>query len=198
MDKKNKRKLNALGLYLQKRSINKAEVCRKIGISTTRMTWLCYEPIMYLRASELILIAKAIKVDPAEMLYELVGHLELIDTNSDLSGQEKSNIEIADIIKVKPNIFAEFELTKQDIFRIGIILSFSKDGKTDDEILIHLAMNRKSSNFIKTLKASVAGQWLELNQSRINGKLVNTYTTTEEGKKVLRLEKDSDSKTEEN
>lgn len=189
MAKSSKRKLNALGEYLERRSVNKAEVCRKTGIHPTRMTWLCYESIIYLRASELQLIAKAIKVDPGEMLNDLLGHLELKEIDSNLSDQEKLNLQILELLKLNDNLLNKFELTFQDINRISTILAFSIERKTDEEILAYLGLLRKSSNFVKTLKACVVAGWLKLTQSQSKGELINFYTTTEEGKQAIQLPK---------
>ncbi|TCD04000.1 helix-turn-helix domain-containing protein [Pedobacter psychroterrae] len=70
--------LTDLGLYLGKRSINKAEVCNKTGISKTRMSRLTTQTNAFLRASELYLIALAIEVDPAVLQKELYGNLKLL------------------------------------------------------------------------------------------------------------------------
>lgn len=182
-----KRELNALGTYLQKRSINKAEVCRKTRIHPSHMTELCYSSKLNIKASELLLIAKAIKVEPAIMLNDLFGHLQLELSTSNLSLQEKIDLHIVDLIKAKHVQLAVLELTIQDINRISSILSFSIKGKTDDEILNYLGLQRKSSNFVKTLKACIMARWLDFKQSQNNGELVNTYTTTDEGKKALQV-----------
>ncbi|PZX59356.1 putative transcriptional regulator [Algoriphagus ratkowskyi] len=60
--------MTRLGEYLEKRSINKSEVSRKIGVMPQRLTELSKNPGAHLRASELYLIAKAIGADPCEML----------------------------------------------------------------------------------------------------------------------------------
>jgi DNA-binding Xre family transcriptional regulator len=60
--------MTELGLYLAKKSINKAEVSRKTGISASRLSELTLKPNSHLRAKELYLIALAIDVDPCELL----------------------------------------------------------------------------------------------------------------------------------
>jgi DNA-binding Xre family transcriptional regulator len=60
--------MTELGLYLAKKSINKAEVSRKTGISASRLSELTLNPGAHLRAKELYLIALAIDVDPCELL----------------------------------------------------------------------------------------------------------------------------------
>lgn len=71
--------MTRLGIYLAKRSINKAEVARKTGLSTKRLSELSLNENTKLKASELYLIALAIKVSPAEFLEEMCGDLKLID-----------------------------------------------------------------------------------------------------------------------
>lgn len=60
--------MTELGLFLAKKSINKAEVARKTGIRTNRIGELTLNPEAHLRAKELYLIALAIDVDPCELL----------------------------------------------------------------------------------------------------------------------------------
>jgi DNA-binding Xre family transcriptional regulator len=60
--------MTELGLYLGKKSINKAEVSRKTGISASRLSELTLKEGSHLRAKELYLIALAIDVDPCELL----------------------------------------------------------------------------------------------------------------------------------
>jgi putative transcriptional regulator len=60
--------MTELGLFLTKKSINKAEVSRKTGISASRMSELTLNAGSHLRARELYLIALAVDVDPCELL----------------------------------------------------------------------------------------------------------------------------------
>ena len=69
--------MTALGEILQKKSIKKADVSRKTGISTSRLTELSRNESTKLSANELYLIALAIDVSPAEILSEVCGHLKL-------------------------------------------------------------------------------------------------------------------------
>jgi len=66
-----------LGIYFTKKSISKAEVSRKTGISKPRLSELTLKPSAHLRAKELYLIALAIDVDPCEMLNEMYGQIKL-------------------------------------------------------------------------------------------------------------------------
>lgn len=69
--------MTKLGLYLAKKSINKAEVSRKTGISKSRMSQLSSNESTKLRADELYLIALAIDVDSCEILQEVCGDIKL-------------------------------------------------------------------------------------------------------------------------
>lgn len=69
--------MTKLGLYLAKKSINKAEVSRKTGISKSRLSQLSSNDTTKLRAEELYVIALAIDVDPCEVLKELYSEIVL-------------------------------------------------------------------------------------------------------------------------
>ena len=60
--------MTELGLFFAKKSINKADVSRKTGISASRLSELTLNADTHLRAKELYLIALAIDVDPCELL----------------------------------------------------------------------------------------------------------------------------------
>ena len=66
-----------LGLYLAKKSINKAEVSRRTGISKSRLSQLSSNTSTQLRADELYLIALSIDIHPGEMFMELFKDLKL-------------------------------------------------------------------------------------------------------------------------
>jgi DNA-binding Xre family transcriptional regulator len=63
-----KETLTPLGLFLAKKSVNKADVARKTGLSTYRISQLSINTKSHLRVDELFLIALAIEADPAELL----------------------------------------------------------------------------------------------------------------------------------
>ena len=63
--------MTELGLYLAKKSISKAGVSEKTGISRSRLSELTLNESTHLRAKELYQIALAIDVDPCEVLNEL-------------------------------------------------------------------------------------------------------------------------------
>jgi DNA-binding Xre family transcriptional regulator len=69
--------MTRLGLYLAQKSINKAEVARKTGLTKARMNELTLNDRSHLRAEELYLIALAIGVIPGELLEALYGELKL-------------------------------------------------------------------------------------------------------------------------
>tara|TARA_R110000744_G_scaffold346969_1_gene452523 strand:+ start:414 stop:632 length:219 start_codon:yes stop_codon:yes gene_type:complete len=66
-----------LGLYLAKKSINKAEVARRTGLSKSRLSQLSSNESTKLRVDELYLIALAIDVEPSELLNEVCKGLRL-------------------------------------------------------------------------------------------------------------------------
>jgi putative transcriptional regulator len=69
--------MTELGLFLAKKSINKAEVSRRTGISKSRLSQLSSNESTKLRADELYLIALAIDIEPCEVFKEVCGHLRL-------------------------------------------------------------------------------------------------------------------------
>ena len=70
--------MTPLGEILAKRSVNKSMVARRTGLSKARMNELTLTPTAKLRADELYLIAKAIDMEPCELLTALYGHLQLV------------------------------------------------------------------------------------------------------------------------
>ncbi len=60
--------MTELGLFLAKKTVNKAEVSRRTGISTSRLSELSLKESAHLRVKELYLIALAIDVPPSELL----------------------------------------------------------------------------------------------------------------------------------
>lgn len=71
--------MTSLGLYLTKKSVNRAMVSRRTGISQARLSQLSSNESTRLRADELYLIALAIDVDPGELLKEVFKSLKLPD-----------------------------------------------------------------------------------------------------------------------
>lgn len=71
--------MTSLGLYLTKKSVNRAMVSRRTRISQARLSQLASNKSTKLRADELYLIALAIDIDPGEMFKEIFEDLELED-----------------------------------------------------------------------------------------------------------------------
>jgi len=69
--------MTPLGVYLTKKSVNRALVSKRTGISQARLSQLSLNESTKLRADELYLIALAIDVDPGEMFMELHQDLKL-------------------------------------------------------------------------------------------------------------------------
>ncbi len=72
--------MTTFGDYLSKKSIKKAEVSRKTGISTARLSELSHNESTNLKAEELYLVALAIGVKPSEILNNVCSHLKLKPT----------------------------------------------------------------------------------------------------------------------
>ncbi len=73
--------MTRLGEYLGKRSVNRAAVSRKTGISKTRLSELANNTGTKLRADELYLIALAIEADPCELLKYVCEDVSLEETS---------------------------------------------------------------------------------------------------------------------
>lgn len=69
--------MTKLGIYLAQKSVNKAEVARKTGLTKARMNELTLNERSHLRAEELYLIALAIDVKPCDLLEGLFGGLKM-------------------------------------------------------------------------------------------------------------------------
>ena len=71
--------MTELGLYLAKKSVSKAAVSNRTGLSRARISELTLNKSTHLRARELYLIALAIDVDPCEVLKEIYGDVKLVN-----------------------------------------------------------------------------------------------------------------------
>lgn len=60
--------MTRFGEYLKMKSANKAEISRKTGIGTNRLSELSTKTSTKVRGEEIYLVARAIDVDPCEML----------------------------------------------------------------------------------------------------------------------------------
>jgi len=66
-----------LGAFFDDRSINRAEIARKTGISNQRLSELSNNSSANLRADELYLIALSLGINPCSLLDLLCRHLNL-------------------------------------------------------------------------------------------------------------------------
>lgn len=71
--------MTEIGLYLTKKSVNKAEISRRTGISKARLTQLSNNSTTKLTADELWKIALSIDVDPCDLIKEVCGSIKLIN-----------------------------------------------------------------------------------------------------------------------
>ncbi|MEO7989264.1 MAG: helix-turn-helix transcriptional regulator [Chryseolinea sp.] len=70
-------KMTLIGEFLAKKSINRASISRKTGISPARLSELSNKESARLTAEELYLIALAIGVNPGELLEYVCTDLKL-------------------------------------------------------------------------------------------------------------------------
>jgi len=69
--------MTEIGKLLDKKSVNKAEISRKTGISTSRLSELSLKSSTRLTAEELYLIALAIDAEPSTVLREVCKKITL-------------------------------------------------------------------------------------------------------------------------
>lgn len=69
--------MTEIGKLLDKKSVNKAEISRRTGISASRLSELSLKTSTRLTAEELYLISLAIDIEPVEVLEEVCKHLKL-------------------------------------------------------------------------------------------------------------------------
>jgi putative transcriptional regulator len=70
--------MTELGEFFNKKSVNKAEVSRRTGISTSRLSELSLKESTRLTVEELYLIALSIDTDPSIVLEEVCKNIKLI------------------------------------------------------------------------------------------------------------------------
>lgn len=70
-------KLTKLGKFFEDRSLNKAAIARKTGLSKNRLSQLSINPEAQVKAEELYLIALAAGVEPGVLLEVVCGGMEL-------------------------------------------------------------------------------------------------------------------------
>ena len=71
--------MTRLGLYLTKRSVNKSDLARKIGVTKQRIDILCNNEKSKLLMTEAYRIALALQVDLADFVEEICGDQQLND-----------------------------------------------------------------------------------------------------------------------
>lgn len=69
--------MTEIGKFLNKKSVNKAEIARRTGISTSRLSELSLNESTRFTVEELYLIALAIDTKPAIVLEEVCKNLKL-------------------------------------------------------------------------------------------------------------------------
>ena len=72
--------MTSLGLYLSKKSINKANVSRITGITQSRLSRLSRDEKSKLTAEELHLLTIALEIEPSELLSALFKNVKLQET----------------------------------------------------------------------------------------------------------------------
>ena len=70
--------MTEIGKFLDKKSVNKAEISRRTGISTSRLSELSLKESTRLTVEELYLIALAIDTNPSIVLYEICKNVQLV------------------------------------------------------------------------------------------------------------------------
>lgn len=73
--------MTEIGKFLNKKSVNKAEISRRTGISTSRLSELSLKESTRLTVEELYLIALAIDTDPSIVLNEVCKNIKLENDN---------------------------------------------------------------------------------------------------------------------
>ncbi|WP_421946599.1 helix-turn-helix domain-containing protein [Phaeodactylibacter xiamenensis] len=69
--------ITEIGKLLDRTSVNKTQISRRTGISSSRLSELSLKKSTRLTAEELYLIALAIDIDPGEMFKEIFKDLKL-------------------------------------------------------------------------------------------------------------------------
>jgi DNA-binding Xre family transcriptional regulator len=75
-------KLTKLGKFFEDRSLNKAAIARKTGLSKNRLSQLSINTAAQVKAEELYLIALAADVEPGELLELVCGEVRLLKQES--------------------------------------------------------------------------------------------------------------------
>lgn len=75
--------MTELGKFLNKKSVNKAEIARRTNISTSRISDLSIKKSARLTVDELYLIALAIDTEPSIIFMEICKHLRIEKEDND-------------------------------------------------------------------------------------------------------------------
>ncbi len=70
--------MTELGEFFNKKSVNKAEISRRTGINASRLSELSLNKKARLTAEEVVLIAKAMDIEPSVLLMEVCKNVELV------------------------------------------------------------------------------------------------------------------------
>jgi plasmid maintenance system antidote protein VapI len=70
--------MTELGEFLNKKSVNKAEISRRTGINASRLSELSLNNKARLTAEEVVLIGKAMDIEPSVLLMEVCKNVELV------------------------------------------------------------------------------------------------------------------------
>lgn len=73
--------MTELGEFFNKKSVNKAEVSIRTGINTSRLSELSLNKRARLTAEEVVLIGKAMDIEPAVLLMDVCKNVELVSEN---------------------------------------------------------------------------------------------------------------------
>jgi putative transcriptional regulator len=69
--------MTELGKYFKHKSVNKSEIARKTGISSSRLSELSRNEKTKIKAEELYLISLALDISPIEIIEKLFRNFEL-------------------------------------------------------------------------------------------------------------------------
>ena len=75
--------MTELGLFLKRKSVNKAEISRRTGISPSRLSELSLNQKTRLTAEEVFLIARAMDIEPSLILSEICRNVKLVTGSND-------------------------------------------------------------------------------------------------------------------
>ncbi|SHG07221.1 helix-turn-helix domain-containing protein [Pedobacter caeni] len=80
--------MTEFGEYLARRSVSKAQLARRTGLTVSRINDLTLKDNARPMGFEIYLVALAIEADPWDMLKSLYGHLKLKETTEEKNEEE--------------------------------------------------------------------------------------------------------------